>query len=71
MSKKLLENFTKSLGFLGEDASNMKYSDDEKLIFKFESERIDKLWRCFYAFYRDGNNNALAIVTHLCVKETI
>lgn len=70
MQKKLLENFTQSLGYLGEDATNLNYTSDEKIIFKFEVERIDKLWRCFYAFYKSGNNNALALVTHICVKET-
>lgn len=70
MSKKLLENFTKSLEFLGEDATNLNCSNDDKLIFKFESERIDKLWRCFYAFYKDGNNSALAQISQVCVQNT-
>lgn len=54
----MLENFIKSLGFLGVDASNVNHQLDEKLMFKFEDENIDKHWRCFYAFYKAGYNDA-------------
>lgn len=51
----MLEKFLKSLGFLGIDASNVNHQPDEKLMFKFEDENIDKHWRCFYAFYKIGS----------------
>lgn len=50
----MLEKFIKSLGFMGINANNMNYAQDEKNVFKFEDESIDKQWRCFLAFYRDG-----------------
>ena len=50
----MIEDFTKSLGFLGVDAKNMNYSLVEKNMYKFEDENIDKYWRCFYAFYKKG-----------------
>ena len=51
----MLEKFTKSLGFLGVNASNMNYKPCDKNVYKFEDEAIDKLWKCFLAFYRDGH----------------
>ena len=51
----MLENFIKSLDFLGIDASNVNHQLDEKNMFKFEDENIDKQWRCFYAFYKSGS----------------
>lgn len=51
----MLEKFLKSLGFLGIDASNVNHQLDEKNVFKFEDENIDKQWRCFYAFYKSGS----------------
>ena len=50
----MLEKFTKSLAFIGVDTSNMKHSMCDKNIYKFEDEKIDKQWRSFFAFYRDG-----------------
>lgn len=50
----MLEKFIKSLGFLGVNATNMNHAQDEKNVFKFEDDAIDKQWRCFLAFYRDG-----------------
>ncbi|WP_236522863.1 hypothetical protein [Escherichia coli] len=50
----MLDKFVKSLGFLGVDASNMNHQLDEKNMFKFEDENMDKQWRCFYAFYKSG-----------------
>lgn len=50
----MLDKFAKSLGFLGVDASNMNYQDCNKHRYKFEDENIDKHWRCFYAFYKNG-----------------
>lgn len=50
----MLDKFVKSLGFLGVDASNMNYQTCEKNHYKFEDENIDKQWRCFYAFYKNG-----------------
>lgn len=54
----MLDKFVKSLGFLGVDASNMNYQTCEKNRYKFEDENIDKHWRCFYAFYKVGYNDA-------------
>ena len=50
----MLDKFVKSLGFLGVDASNMNHQSCEKNRYKFEDENIDKHWRCFYAFYKNG-----------------
>lgn len=50
----MLNDFTKSLGFLGENASNMNHAKDNKRMYKFEDERVDKLWCCFFAFYKKG-----------------
>lgn len=65
----MLENFVKSLGFLGVDASNMNHQACEKNMYKFEDENIDKYWRCFYAFYRTGFNDALNEVAAFAVRE--
>lgn len=51
----MLDKFLKSLGFLGVYASNVNHHLDEKNMFKFEDENIDKQWRCFYAFYKSGS----------------
>lgn len=51
----MIEKFTKSLGFIGIDASNMNYKSCDKNVYKFEDDQIDKQWRCFLAFYRDGH----------------
>lgn len=50
----MLEDFIKSLGYLGENATNTNHTEDDKRMFKFEDERIDKLWCCFFAFYKKG-----------------
>lgn len=65
----MLENFLKSLGFLGVDASNMKHQPDEKNMFKFEDENIDKHWRCFYAFYKTGYNDACNKLGAFAIQE--
>lgn len=51
----MLQKFIKSLGFLGIDATNVNHNECPKNVYKFESEAIDKQWRCFLAFYRDGH----------------
>lgn len=50
----MLNDFTKTLGFLSENASNMNHTKDDKRMYKFEDERVDKLWCCFFAFYKRG-----------------
>ena len=51
----MLEKFIKSLGFLGIDASNVNHTECAKNVYKFDNDSIDKQWRCFLAFYRDGH----------------
>lgn len=65
----MLDKFTKSLGFLGVDASNMNHQPDEKNMFKFEDENIDKQWRCFYAFYKTGWNDGLNAVGAFAISK--
>lgn len=69
----MLEKFIKSLGFIGVNANNLNHTQDEKNIFKFEDENIDKQWRCFLAFYRDGLRqgriDTLNEVSIYCIKK--
>ena len=65
----MLDKFTKSLGFLGLNANNMNHSIDEKNLFKFEDESIDKMWRCFYAFYKQGRVDTLNEISIDCMKK--
>lgn len=51
----MFEKFIKSLGFLGIDVSDISYDQCNKNVYKFDNESIDKQWRCFLAFYRDGH----------------
>lgn len=53
----MLENFLKSLGFLGVNSNNMNHTLDDKLMFKFKDENINKHWRAFYAFYKQGKKD--------------
>ena len=64
----MIDKFTKSLGFLGVNASNMNHVLDEKNMFKFEDKNIDKHWRCFYAFYKMGWNDASNEMTAFAVR---
>lgn len=50
----MINDFFKSLGFLGMDVKNSKYTEHPKNLYKFDDEQIDKQWRCFYAFYQSG-----------------
>lgn len=69
----MFEKFIKSLGFLQVNANNTNHVHDEKNMFKFEDESIDKMWRCFYAFYKDGMNqgriNTLNEISIDCMKK--
>ena len=65
----MLENFIKTLGFLGEDATNTNHVADPKNLYKFEDERNDKLWRCHFAFYKKGKIDALNEVSVFCIKQ--
>lgn len=65
----MLDKFTKSLGFIGVNATNMNYSKCEKNIFKFEDENIDKHWRCFYAFYKQGRIDILNEISIDCIQK--
>ena len=69
MLNKLLENFEKSLSFLGCDPIKMDHVKDEKMLFKFTDTQTDALWRCFYAFYRKGRVDALNDVFIFCINE--
>ena len=65
----MLDKFTKSLGFLGIDASNMNHQSCEKYMYKFEDATINKHWLCFYAFYKDGYNSAMNEVGAFAIRE--
>lgn len=65
----MLDKFTKSLGFIGANATNMNHSKCEKNIFKFEDENIDKHWRCFYAFYKQGRTDTLNEISIDCIQK--
>lgn len=69
----MLDKFIKSLGFLNINANNTNHSLDEKNMFKFEDEQIDKMWRCFYAFYlegvKQGKIKSLNNISIMCIKE--
>ena len=51
----MFDKFIKSLGFIGIDATNLEHKACSKNLYKFDNESIDKQWRCFLAFYRDGH----------------
>lgn len=65
----MLENFIKSLGFLGVPANNTNHQECSKNLYKFEDEIIDKHWRCFYAFYKTGYTDACNKIGVLAIKE--
>lgn len=65
----MIENFLKSLKFLGIDSTNIKHESCEKNLFKFEDEGIDKHWRAFYAFYKTGYKDACDKIGVLAIRE--
>ncbi len=65
----MLNKFKKSLEFIGLNTDNMNHSECPKNVYKFEDETIDKHWRCFYAFYRNGRTDALNELAAHCMKE--
>lgn len=65
----MLEKFTKSLAFIGIDTSNMNHSECAKNMFKFEDDNIDKHWRCFYAFYKQGRVDTLNEISIYCIRQ--
>lgn len=65
----MIDNFTKSLGFLGIDASNLKHEPCDKNMYKFEDETINKYWRTFYAFYKTGYKDACDKIGVLAIRE--
>jgi hypothetical protein len=65
----MLDNFVKSLGFIGVDAINMKFKPSDKYMFDFEDENIDKHWRCFYAFYKLGYNDCANKIGAFAIQE--
>lgn len=66
----MLENFLKSLEFLGVSSPElMTHVEDEKNMYKFSDANVDKHWRCFYAFYKTGYNDACNQFAALAVRE--
>ena len=65
----MLNKFKKSLEFIGLNTDNMNHSECPKNVYKFEDETIDKYWRCFYAFYRNGRTDVLSELAAHCMKE--
>lgn len=65
----MLEKFTKSLQFIGVSVENMNHAECPKNMFKFEDETIDKHWRCFYAFYKNGRVDVLNEISIHCIRE--
>lgn len=65
----MIENFLKSLKFLGIDATNAKHTECAKMLYKFEDETINKYWVCFYRFYQTGFTDACNKIGALAVQE--
>lgn len=65
----MLEKFIKSLGYLDIDASNVNHTQNETFMFKFEDKAIDKQWRCAYAFYKTGYEDACNKIGTLAIQE--
>ena len=65
----MLENFFKSLKFLGVASDDMTHTEDEKNLYKFNDPLINKHWLCFYAFYKTGYNDACNQFAALAVRE--
>lgn len=66
----MLEKFFKSLEFLG-IAESASYVADEKNLYKFSDATVDKHWRAFYAFYKQGYLDACNKIGVLAVKEIV
>lgn len=64
----MLEKFLKSLEFLGV-AADTSHVEDEKNLYKFTDSTVDKHWRAFYAFYRQGYLDACNKIGVLAVQE--
>lgn len=64
----MLEKFFKSLSFLGIEADT-SHVEDEKNLYKFSDANVDKHWRCFYAFYKQGYLDACNKIGVLAVQE--
>ena len=65
----MLENFIKSLNFLGINTENTKHTACEKMLYKFEDENINKHWLCFYRFYQTGYTDACNKIGILAIQE--
>ena len=65
----MLENFFKSLKFLGVASDDMAHVEDEKNLYKFNDPLINKHWLCFYAFYKTGYNDACNQFAALAVRQ--
>lgn len=65
----MLEKFLKSLEFLGIQATDTSHVADEKNLYKFTDATVDKHWRAFYAFYKQGYLDACNKIGVLAVQE--
>lgn len=65
----MLEKFLKSLEFLGIQATDTRHAVDDKFYYKFNDPILDKHWRCFYAFYKQGYLDACNKIGVLAVQE--
>ena len=65
----MLENFFKSLKFLGVESDDMAHVEDEKNLYKFNDPLINKHWLCFYAFYKKGYTDACNQFAAIAVRE--
>lgn len=69
----MIEVFTKSLGYLSVNASNMKYKDHAKLVYEFEDAEVNKHWINFYSVYMNGYKKGctdkLNDISIHCMKE--
>lgn len=64
----MLEKFLKSLEFLGL-STDTSHIEDEKNLYKFVDPNVDKHWRAFYAFYKQGYLDACNKIGVLAVQE--
>lgn len=65
----MLELFFKHLDFVAPELTERTYQANEKNIYKFDFEAVDKHWRSFYATYRKGYLDACNKIGVLAVRE--
>ena len=65
----MLDLFFKHLDFVAPELTERTYKENEKNLYKFDFENVDKHWRSFYATYRKGYIDACNKIGVLAVQE--